>query len=642
MMNINLNSRGIKANIYQIIQEKKVSNEEKERLICNFFKENISNIRNVSRIDEFNKPMEFAIIYQFIKTDILYLLSECNKLSDKEYILSQQYMDIKWNEYIFNLFIKLKSKDNLLWFFFHVPYFISNKFIKNIEKYREIYNYMINYSLKNWPDNLFFNEKDFLFISAGTWLPYPLVYHNKNNKDILINYCKLIRKICPWVNYASPRVNFKNRGHYSSFINSLNNEIDCVDSEIDCKKIKIAFISDSFNRDSCVLKDRIGIIGKLSKKFTIYICSFNKYNTISGEIAPLMMKLLKDNYIHLGDNLQTARSRLEDLDCDIIIYPDLGMKYKTTLLAFSRLAPIQITTWGHSETSGINTIDYYISSKYFHHNYNRLDTTIDNIDNLSRIENVNFSEKLILLNSLSTYYFRPSTLFLDVIEKDYENIKNIDDNDENNMKELMSVRLSVKGFKSRKHFNLEDKHNVYGCLQTFYKLNYEFELMLNQILIKDPNAIILLSNVVPYCKSHLIRLKNIFGININRLKWMPSLSIKDYLNVVSLCDVILDTYPFGGCNTSFESFDLNIPVITMSSKYLNGNFTSGLYKKMGILDCIATSKEEYINLALLVVNNIKVRHKIERKIDYNKDKIFEDYESVTDYQNLILKLLSSH
>ena len=34
-------------------------------------------------------------------------------------------------------------------------------------------------------------------------------------------------------------------------------------------------------------------------------------------------------------------------------------------LAFARLAPIQITTWGHSETSGIDTVDYFVSSKYF-------------------------------------------------------------------------------------------------------------------------------------------------------------------------------------------------------------------------------------------------------------------------------------
>ena len=43
-----------------------------------------------------------------------------------------------------------------------------------------------------------------------------------------------------------------------------------------------------------------------------------------------------------------------------LVYPDLGMKVFQTFLAYSRIAPIQINTWGHSITSGIPNIDYYI------------------------------------------------------------------------------------------------------------------------------------------------------------------------------------------------------------------------------------------------------------------------------------------
>ena len=59
------------------------------------------------------------------------------------------------------------------------------------------------------------------------------------------------------------------------------------------------------------------------------------------------------------------------------------------LYAHMRLAPIQITTWGHSETSGISTIDYYISSTYFETNES------------SSL----YSETVLPLSSLSTYYY---------------------------------------------------------------------------------------------------------------------------------------------------------------------------------------------------------------------------------------------
>lgn len=40
------------------------------------------------------------------------------------------------------------------------------------------------------------------------------------------------------------------------------------------------------------------------------------------------------------------------------------MDPKSYFMAHLKLAKIQINTWGHSDTSGIETIDYFFSSKY--------------------------------------------------------------------------------------------------------------------------------------------------------------------------------------------------------------------------------------------------------------------------------------
>ena len=44
-------------------------------------------------------------------------------------------------------------------------------------------------------------------------------------------------------------------------------------------------------------------------------------------------------------------------------YTDIGMDPVTYSLAFSRLAPVQCVTWGHPVTTGIETIDYFLSSE---------------------------------------------------------------------------------------------------------------------------------------------------------------------------------------------------------------------------------------------------------------------------------------
>ena len=69
---------------------------------------------------------------------------------------------------------------------------------------------------------------------------------------------------------------------------------------------------------------------------------------------------------------------------------------------------------------------------------------------------------------------------------------------------------------------------------------------------------------------------------IHRFYFITKKPMRIFLEYIRNCDVMLDPYPFGGCNTSFEGFFLGKPIITMPSDFINGRFTYGLYKKMGI------------------------------------------------------------
>lgn len=50
---------------------------------------------------------------------------------------------------------------------------------------------------------------------------------------------------------------------------------------------------------------------------------------------------------------------------DVLIYPAIGMDNMSANLASLRLAPVQMASWGHPETTGLPTIDYYISAEAF-------------------------------------------------------------------------------------------------------------------------------------------------------------------------------------------------------------------------------------------------------------------------------------
>lgn len=581
-----------KTYIYQYIHNKLIdlTSEDKNRKLCVIFKQCMNEIRTLAiecdELDRFNTPMAF--LFPHLRYSIIRILANCSPPNEKQLLelgldpyTHQTNYSLDYNKLIYKRCMDLDAKDVCLWLLFHVPYYNSS--ISAIKNYRQEYELTLNWALQEW--DVSFTETELIFASNETCLQYALSYHNDNNVNLLSKYCILLRKISPWLNYYSSNLAqrmFK------------KNKIDEIEKIVK----KVIFISDSLNTDSSVLRDRASIIGKMDKsKYDVYIASFISLDKVKGIVAPIFINRLKDKYIYLGNDITNARLVLEKYNADIIVYPDLGMKLLPTLLAYSRIAPIQVTTWGHSETSGIDTIDYYISSKWFSNSF---------------IDEYNYTEKLIMMDSLGTFYISPQKLF-----------------------------LNGYNLKSRYDYGFKKDDHIYCCLQTFYKMNEKFEIAINKIMELDPKGIILLSNTFPYCKSHLLRLKNLLGNNkINRLRWYPSLEKKDFLNLVSIADICLDPFPFGGCNTSYDAFDFNIPVITYPSKFLHGRFTYGLYKKMGLenCECISKSEDEYVKLAVEIAINQKLKHKIQRNIEMNKDKIFQEIESINEWNEKLYSL----
>ena len=597
--------------LYNIIftRQNDLDTNKKQLKLQSIFKELINKIKFITitnEVDIDNTPMSF--LFQHLRPTIIQLVANCSPIIDKLFIEKALITNLEWNIRFFNALISLGSRDIIIWFFLHIPYYIEEPLESSrIDKQRDIYIKIIDYFINNYPSSLYFTEKEFVYLSNQTCMPYATSYYNRNNVLLLSTYSKLLRKICPWLNYYSPNLAEKIiKEKYKTKDNENENNVNSIIQISTIEKKQICFISDSFTTDTSVLRDRIAIIGKLDRnKYDVYFASFYPFEALKGIIAKVFMERIKQNYLYLGNTLASARKILEPYKFDFIVYPDIGMKLLPTLLAYSRIAPVQITTWGHSETSGIDTIDYFVSSSIFEKDI--------------EYSEKHYTEKLILFKSLGTFYISPHKLFID-----------------NNP----AHKNNIKKFKTREEYGYKTIQNIYVCLQTFYKLNKEFEKCLSRILELDPNGIIFLSNTFPFCKSHLTRIKNIFGNDkIKRLRWFGSLEKDDFLNLVSICDVCLDPFPFGGFNTSYDAFAYNIPVVTLDGNFLHGRFTSGLYRKMGLNECIVNTSEEYAKLSSNIGINEKLRHKINRNIEMKKHLIFQEQESVDEWNSLFSSLI---
>jgi protein O-GlcNAc transferase len=300
-----------------------------------------------------------------------------------------------------------------------------------------------------------------------------------------------------------------------------------------------------------------------------------------------------DTVVALPDHLDRARQRIAEERLDVLYYTDVGMDPLTYFLAFARLAPVQCATWGHPVTTGIPAVDYFLSSEL-------LET-----DGAER----HYTEKLVRLKTVNTYYYRPS------------------------------APAPPKG---RDHFGLPADAHVYGCPQSLFKFHPDFDDLLGAILRRDPRGILVLISGKNASWDELLRKR--FGQSIpdvaDRVRFLPRQSYEDFLRLNTVCDVLLDPIHFGGGNTAYEALALGVPIVTWPSAFLRGRITLALYKKMGVLDCVAAGPEEFVGLALRLGTDPDFAREVREKIRAASDLLYEEVAAVRELEGFFTEAVA--
>jgi predicted O-linked N-acetylglucosamine transferase (SPINDLY family) len=284
-----------------------------------------------------------------------------------------------------------------------------------------------------------------------------------------------------------------------------------------------------------------------------------------------------DTVVTLPADLTRARNRIAEHSPDIIFYPDIGMDSLTYFLAFSRLAPVQCVGWGHPVTTGLPNIDYFLSLN---------DAEPNNGQD-------HYTEHLIRLESVGTYFYRPSL---------------------------------PENPSSRNVLGLPEQHNIYACPQSLFKFHPDFDEILGQILRRDSHGRIVLIDGRIQHWSHLLqkRFESSIPDVVDRIRFIPQMSHADFLSFLLQADVILDTIYFGGGKTSLEAFACGQPVVTLPGDFLRGRLTLAFYKQMGIMDCVANDTASYVDIAFTLANDKSWKKALTDKLQERSDVLYEN------------------
>jgi predicted O-linked N-acetylglucosamine transferase (SPINDLY family) len=352
----------------------------------------------------------------------------------------------------------------------------------------------------------------------------------------------------------------------------------------DIGRIRIGLLS-SFFRQHTIGYLMAGLVAQLSREaFDVTVLSVGHFeDAVAGFI-----KQKADSYVEVPRHLPSARKVIAEQNLDVLFYTDIGMDPVTSALAFSRLAPMQCVTWGHPVTSGIDTIDYFISSE-----------ALETED-----AEQHYTERLVRLQSLPIYYYRP---------------------------ELPTPR------KEREEFGLSKHAHLYACPQSLFKFHPEFDQVLRGILRGDPQGtVVLLRGAVAHWEE-LLRQRFAATVPdvVDRIQFLPKLSRPDFLNLMALADVLLDPLHFGGGNTSYEALAFGTPIVTLPSRFLRGRITFALYQQMNVLDCVAHSHEEYVDIALRLGKDPGYRQSLREKLLAASSILFENSQGITQLEEFL-------
>ncbi|WP_334162430.1 hypothetical protein [Phenylobacterium sp.] len=239
---------------------------------------------------------------------------------------------------------------------------------------------------------------------------------------------------------------------------------------------------------------------------------------------------------------------------DLVFWPSVGMARWGPLLANLRLAPLQMTALGHSASTFIPAIDYYLTEEGY-----VADATL-------------FSERLLLLPDASLRFERPPG-YVPVAPQVRETAD--------------PVRVAVPS-------------NV-------LKLNPAFLEMLGRVrreaarpvqLHLFPNASLLTVSALRAAAGPLLEGAVVY----------PRLAPRAYLEALNACDMVLSPWPFGGLHSVVDALRQGLPVVAMERPEPHGRTDAMILRRLGMPDwLVARTEDAYLAAALRLIGDDAVR-----------------------------------
>jgi predicted O-linked N-acetylglucosamine transferase (SPINDLY family) len=355
-------------------------------------------------------------------------------------------------------------------------------------------------------------------------------------------------------------------------------------------KLRVGYVSRFFRNQAVSYYMVNRVIHHDKNNFEVTIFSL-------GDHRDAMTELFKGNsekfvqYTNLSDVAGIAKDII-DCELDVLIYTDIGMDPVTYLLAGMQLAPVQCAMVGHGTTTGLPTIQYYISGDFESEN-----------------AAAHYREKLVKLPNLGAAQYPPP---------------------------FIQDKVST-----RKAWKIPEDAVVFVSCANGIKHGPQRDALLVDILKKAPNACILLkpcysTNLDSRISERIMNSVEKAGVG-NQVFIVPPLH--DVSSLLAIADVQLDTYPYGGWTTNMEALYVGLPIITQEGIMARSRWGAHMLRALGIQEGIAANEAEYVDWAVRFAQDSELLSRVKRQIKKRaKSVLFDGAAAQPAYEKVLLTI----
>jgi predicted O-linked N-acetylglucosamine transferase (SPINDLY family) len=305
-------------------------------------------------------------------------------------------------------------------------------------------------------------------------------------------------------------------------------------------------------------------------------------------------------FVELPQHVETWVQTIRNANLDVLIYPEIGMDPLTTQLASLRLAPVQAASWGHPETTGLPTMDLFLSAEGFE----------------PQDAQNNYTERLVCLPNMGVCV------------------------------EPFSISACDPNLGS---LGLPSDEPLLLCAGTPYKYSpihdQIWARIANGLPAKKGGRLVFFRG--PHdslSKMFERRLRAAFKKERTdfdaRVCMLKNLDRPRFFGLMRHSALMLDTVGFSGFNTALQAIECELPMLAYECQFMRGRLASALMRRMGIPELVATTDDGFIQAAIELAADRAKRKHLQAMLRDRRKILFQDLEPVRALERCLTEAIS--